>query len=559
MSSLIKASDGFLSEEQAGYLKRRFIRCAKRWPFTCLFGLAVFSNIAASLFSIGYNHQLIVSGLNPDQKQAFWKIVIGNNLVMFSICMGLMVLLFQQLYLCRRDIVAGQRVSRERLVSCQRLLINLPFWQLCINLLGWLPGTVVFPLGICLLANWQDAEMIWTGFAASFLVSAFMATVLTFFLMEAFELRFLFEDFFPNDRPAETPGAIRIPLRHRFLFYWFGVAVVPLLGLLSVTLHPSAGSNPGLAVLIALLALVNSAILGAVTGRTMLGWVESQAKGTDEIALGNFNYRIPLKRPGDLGKLTDRFNDMAEALRQGRHVRDTFGQFVSPELLDNILQGEILGGKVQEITVLFADIRGFTRRTAGQDPKKVVDLLNRFLTLSVAAVEENGGWVNKFLGDGIMGLFGAPLLTADHADLAVAAGCDLLARLDQLNLELTQEGQPPLQVGIGLNSGPALVGSIGATVHLPNGQTRTRREFTAIGETVNLAQRIEQLTKVCTGPVLLSGETFRRLKHPVATIDRGPQQVPGAEKPLLIHCIEFATHRPAQVPKLPSSDRSSAC
>jgi adenylate cyclase len=546
MSSLLNPALGRgLAEEPASPIKRRLIRCAKRWPFTCLFGLAVFSNIAASLFSIGYNHQLIVSGLNPDQVSAFWKIVIGNNAVMFSICMGLMVLLFRPLYLCRRDLIAGQTVTRERLVSCQRLLINLPFWQLCINLFGWIPGAVVFPVGICLLGNWQNAGLIWAGFAASFLVSAFMATVLTFFLMEAFELRFLFEDFFPNDRPAETPGAIRIPLRYRFLFYWFGVAVVPVLGLLAVTLHPRAGQNLGLAILIALLALVSSSILGAVTGRTMLSWVASQAKGTAEIARGNFNYRIAEKRPGDLGNLTDRFNDMAEALRQGRHVRDTFGQFVSPELLDKILQGETLGGKVQEVTVLFADIRGFTHRTAGQDPKKVVDLLNRFLTLALAAVENNGGWVNKFLGDGIMGLFGAPLVSPDHADIAVAAACELLARLDQLNQALTQESEAPLQVGIGLHSGPALVGSVGATVQLPDGRSRTRREFTAIGETVNLAQRIEQLTKICAGPILLSEETLRQMKHPVATIDCGPQHVPGADKPLMIHRIEFATRRQA--------------
>jgi adenylate cyclase len=540
MSSLSQPSlDGIESDSPLGQLKRLLIQGAKRWPFTCLFGLAVFSNIAASLFSIGYNHHLIVSGLNPRQEAAFWKIVFGNNLVMFSICMALMLLLFRPLWWCLRDLKSGKPIARDRLLSCQRLLINLPFWQMCINLFGWLPGTVVFPLGICLLGNWQNAGLIWAGFAASFLVSAFMATVLTFFLMEAFELRFLFKDFFADDRPAETPGAIRIPLRHRFLFDWFGVAVVPVLGLLAVTLHPRAGQNPGLAILISLLSLISSAILGAVTGRTMLGWVETQAKATSEIARGNFNYRIAEKRPGDLGRLTDRFNDMADALRQGRHVRDTFGQFVSPELLDKILQGETLGGRVQEVTVLFADIRGFTHRTAGEDPTKVVDLLNRFLTLAVAAVEKNGGWVNKFLGDGIMGLFGAPLLAPDHADLAVVAACDLLARLDQLNSELAKEGADPLHIGIGLHTGPALVGSVGATVQLPDGRTRTRREFTAIGETVNLAQRIEQLTKVCPGPVLFSEETRMQLKHPVATIDLGPQIISGSDRPLVVHRIEF--------------------
>jgi class 3 adenylate cyclase len=503
--------------------------------------LAVLTNTAASLFNIGYNHELIVTSLNERQVSAFWTIVYWNNAIMYCICIALVLCLFRPLVLCRRDLKEGRPVKPERLLRCQRLLINLPFWQLCIILIGWLPGSVVFPLGICLLGNWENAEMIWSGFAASFIVAALIATAQTFFILEAFELRFLFEDFFQMDRPAEITGVIRIPLRHRFFFYWFAVAVVPLVAILAVTLHPKAGENHPLIILVTIICLLSSAILGAVTGRTLLAWVENQAKATDQIAVGNFSYRIKQKRPGDLGRLTDRFNDMADALLQGRHVRDTFGQFVSPEVLDRILQGEILGGKVQEITVLFADIRGFTHRTAGEDPKRVVELLNRFLTLAVAAVEKNGGWVNKFLGDGIMGLFGAPLISPDHADLGVAATCDMLARLEQLNRALASEGEAPLEVGIGLHTGPALVGSIGATVQLPDGRTRTRREFTAIGETVNVAQRIEQLTKICCGPALLSEQTRRKLKHPVATSILGPQLVPGLERALEIHRIEFVS------------------
>src|SRR5260221_1590524 len=111
MSSLLNpAPDRGLAEEPASHIKRRLIRCAKKWPFTCLFGLAVFSNVAASLFSIGYNHQLIVSGLNPEQKVAFTTIVLWNNGVMFSICMVFMILLFRPLYHCRRELKSGRHV-----------------------------------------------------------------------------------------------------------------------------------------------------------------------------------------------------------------------------------------------------------------------------------------------------------------------------------------------------------------------------------------------------------------------------------------------------------------
>jgi adenylate cyclase len=228
---------------------------------------------------------------------------------------------------------------------------------------------------------------------------------------------------------------------------------------------------------------------------------------------------------------------MAAALEQGRHMRETLGQFFDPEMFDEIMDAPELGGQVLEVTVLFADIRDFTRRSAGEPPEKVVALLNRFLSLAMASVKEQDGMVDKFLGDGILALFGAPRPHADHADMAVRAACGLLKRLESLNRELIKEGQAPLKVGMGIHTGPALVGSIGAMVPLPDGRQQTRREYTAIGETVNLAQRIEQLTKTCGGPVLLSEQTRMRLTRQIPLISAGPQPVPGCETALVVYRI----------------------
>jgi adenylate cyclase len=518
--------------------KRLLTYVATRWPFVCLFAIALLCNVAASLFSIGYNHQLIVDDLEPAQKAAFWKVVLGNNAVMFTLCLSIVGYLFWPLARCRADLLAGRTVERTRLVNCQRGLINLPLWQLCINLVGWLPGAVVFPLGICLLSSdWSNADRIWMGFGVSFVVSALMATVQTFFLMEAFQLRYLYNDFFREDRPTEVSGVVRISLRFRFLAYWFAVAVVPLIALLAVFLHPNGRQNPALAWEVTLICFASSAILGAVTGRTFLSWLKTQAVATKQITQGNYKYRIQDKRPGDFGRLTDRFNDMAAALDEAQHMRDTFGQIVGPKVRDEIMKRPILGGEVQEVTVLFADIRGFTTRSAGAAPETVVAVLNRFLSLALAVVEERDGLVNKFLGDGFMALFNAPLLRQDHADLAVAAACGLLARLDRLNDELAAEGQAPLQVGIGIHTGPALVGSIGATVTDADGRNQLRREYTAIGETVNLAQRIEQLTKTCGGPLLISEQTRLRLVRPILLSALDPQLVPGCATAQCVHRV----------------------
>jgi adenylate cyclase len=519
-------------------IRRLLRRACERRPFVMLFAVAVFSNLAASLFQIGYNHELIVQTLDLAQKDAFWKVVWLNNGVMFPLCLGMAIGLFLPLARCLQDLREGKPVDPERLRNCQRRLINLPVWQLAINLFGWLPGMIVFPLGIFLLSDCgEKAKMIWLGFGVSFAVAALLATVQTFFLMESFELRFLYGEFFRNDRPTEVTGVIRIPLRFRFFGYWFAVAVVPLVALLAVAALPATEASLTLAIGVTIIGVLNSAVLGAVTGRTLLGWVEQQEVATEQITRGNFQYRIEQKRPGDFGRLTDRFNDMAAALERGQRHRETYGQFFDPEIFDEILDAPSLGGKVSEVTVLFADIRSFTTRSAGEAPEKVVALLNRFLSLAMAAVKEQGGLVDKFLGDGILALFGTPRPQHDHADRAVRAARGLLARLDALNQELAGAGQEPLRVGIGIHTGPALVGSIGAKVALPDGRQQTRREFTAIGETVNLAQRVEQLTKTCGGPILLSDQTRARLVCPIALQPCGNQTVPGASAPLIVHRV----------------------
>ena len=308
---------------------------------------------------------------------------------------------------------------------------------------------------------------------------------------------------------------------------------MPLFALLAVALN-YVGNNkneedlylfgPGL-------VLVSAGSGGAIfwlVGRDLWRWMDLQTQATGQIAQGNFDIRIDHPRPDEWGRLTNHFNDMAAALSQAWESHETLGQLVSPQVRDQILR-RMTGFEVQlqEITVLFVDIRGFTTRCAGADPQRIGALLNRFLTLALRSIEEKGGYVNKFLGDGVMALFGATHAQDDHADLALASACELLLRLCELNKELAQQGDAPLIVGIGIHTGPALVGCFGATVRGENGQPLMRREFTAIGETVNLCQRIEQLTKKCGGPILLSETSRQRLRRAWALDSVGPQELPG--------------------------------
>ncbi len=153
---------------------------------------------------------------------------------------------------------------------------------------------------------------------------------------------------------------------------------------------------------------------------------------------------------------------------------------------------------------MFVDIRNFTARSEASTPEQAVALLNVFLSEMVDVIEQrHGGIVNKFLGDGLMAMFAEWTGRADHADAAVAAGREMLQRLQDINARLRAAGEPPLAIGIGIHTGRAVVGSIGSP---------RRMEYTAIGDAVNVASRVESLTKVVGVPLLLTDATRQALR-----------------------------------------------
>jgi adenylate cyclase len=511
-----------------------------RHPFFGLLLLMVVSNITGSIFSLVYNDHLIVRRhMDERQTRIFWQVACPvYNIIFYPAAIAAMVWLMRPLVRCRKALLAGEQVDPAFLHFCRQRLVSYPVWQLIVNLLAWLPGIVVFPGIVCGLGGNHDAAAIWQHFSVSFAVSALFTSVQTFFPVESFLTHHFYPDFFRGARPADLPGVPRLRFQHRVILLWAAVAWAPLIALFVLSVSfVEARIEPGYEIAIATIVFISSTCSGFVifylVGDDLRSWVDRQGEATERIAANDFDHRILEQRPDEWGRLTDRFNDMAEALAKGRDLRETFGEFVSPEVRDRIMErfhGLEVG--VETISVLFADIRGFTRRSAGAEPAKIGMLLNRYLTLAVEAVESKGGYVNKFLGDGIMALFGATGKNAGHADLAVGCALDMLQRLQQLNLQLEAEGEQPIAIGIGIHSGPALVGCFGATLTCEDGSIRRRREFTAIGETVNFASRMESLTKTIGGPIIISHVTRDLLTTDERGEDFGPQQVIGSPKPI---------------------------
>lgn len=196
-------------------------------------------------------------------------------------------------------------------------------------------------------------------------------------------------------------------------------------------------------------------------------------------------------------RLRRSFTRAIESVTERQRILGVFGQHVSPEVVDRLVAEKTTGeSELRDVCVMFLDIRNFTAFTEKKSPAEVVDYLNTIFDATLDAVVSRRGIVNKFLGDGFMAVFGAPIPDANASGAAVDAALDIVARVD----ELVSEGTiPPTRIGIGLHSGKAVVGNIGS---------RERKEYTVIGDVVNVASRIEALNKELGSRVLASEETW---------------------------------------------------
>jgi adenylate cyclase len=195
---------------------------------------------------------------------------------------------------------------------------------------------------------------------------------------------------------------------------------------------------------------------------------------------------------------------------------------VAREVVDEILKNPeslVLSGQRRDVTVLFCDIRGFTPLSERLDPESVVLLLNDFYNLMIETTFKHDGTLDKFLGDGVMCIFGAPIARPDHAIQAVRTALDMQAGIAELGARFTREGRPPIAVGIGVSAGEVVAGTVGS---------EDRMEYTAIGDSVNLAARLESIAK--PGQVLISERTFEMVGDRVQAKAMGVVKVKGKEE-----------------------------
>ncbi|RYD38576.1 MAG: adenylate/guanylate cyclase domain-containing protein, partial [Verrucomicrobiaceae bacterium] len=226
------------------------------------------------------------------------------------------------------------------------------------------------------------------------------------------------------------------------------------------------------------LAFAAAMLLSWLLARRLVNPVQALVEGTRKIKNGEYDTRVEVTTRDELADLASSFNEMAEGLRQRERYRDILFQVSDDDIARKLIETACLGGERREISVLFCDIRSFTATTNGMAPEGIIDMLNEHMTALTAIVHKHHGVVDKFVGDLIMAIFGAPKSYGDDAGNAAACALEMVARREELN-ETT--AHPPLLMGIGIASGTAVAGCMGS---------EHRLNYTVLGEPVNLASRL---------------------------------------------------------------------
>jgi adenylate cyclase len=312
-----------------------------------------------------------------------------------------------------------------------------------------------------------------------------------------------------------------------------GAARIALQRSLETELAPSRQLEWSLQIIIPA-CLAAAALLALGMARGVSRPVQMLAAFTEHVVRGDFSRRIELTRSDELGDLASAFNRMSAGLADRDRVRDLLGKVVSPEIAAQLLQSEaVLGGEEREVTILFSDLRNFTGLSERLPPREVLALLNRYLDRMSSIVEEHHGVVDKFIGDAIMALFGTPVADPDAADHALAAAQAMEKALLALNTELAAEGRPQLAIGIGINTARVVAGNMGS---------QRRLNYTVIGDGVNVAARLEALTKdAAYGTRILISESTRkaaRAVHPMRAV--GGVVIHGRKETVMAFAVDSA-------------------
>lgn len=448
--------------------------------------------------------------------------------------------------------LARKETPSDRLLTLARLrAMNAPVAYAALTATFWMAALMIFPFVLSMLRP-PVLKTYWATTAMMSLFDGAFMTVLGYFAVSAVSrIRFL-PVLFPHGHLDMQPGGHSLSLRGRTHLVFVTICALPLLltvlnavvwryvildetGRQIVSARAMAGYQVSQSISLSIFCLVMGFAVVISFGMMIGRSTRAVSEAVEAVHRGDLSATVRVDARDEIGLLGDRVNEMIIGLRERKRIVEAFNRYVDRTLTRQVLEGGIRMGGIQlEVSIIFCDIRGYTSLSEGMEPDRIVAMLNRYFTLMAGAVEEEGGTVNKFIGDAILAVFGAPQPRADHRDRAIRAALAMYRALGEFNAEQREDGQPELKAGIGIHSGLVLAGNIG---------TANKIEYTVIGDAVNVAQRIEELTAENGAPIICSGATLGPYKQRYPHESLGIVQVKGRTDTLDVYSLMPAYER----------------
>ncbi len=508
------------------------------WPITAL-GNALGATVTFIYFT--FIQARLLGDVVPDYadyRVAFFA--VGSGIIMAICSVIAVVLVLPALRKTRELFKAG---DSESLNSAAGLLMDMPLKMAGVSLIGWLSAGIFFcfdPRAVDYFSG-ADYHRAMRQFCGIMFVGA-PFTVSYIFLGLEWWLRRSIRKHFPSDSLLKIPSSRKIRILPKMVFGSLLISTCPLIVVSYITLSQiqaiKAGRQtieqflsgmPLVIIFLLLLGVWMAVEISVLISLSISTPLKDAGDKMESVRSGDLDVSVPAICNDEIGAMAEGLNRMIVGLRERDYIRDTFGRYLSEQVVAEILEspgGVKLGGELRDITILVSDLRGFTSMTQSLGPEQVLEIINRYLERMTDVIMRHQGTIDEFAGDGILVFFGAPVPVIDHTSRAVACALEMQAALEELNGEHASLGLPELKMGIGVNCGELVVGNIGS---------EKRQKYGAMGTPINIAFRVEAQTS--GGEVLVTPEIYERLSQDLEVAAARQTSLKGLEETVTLYQV----------------------
>jgi len=427
-------------------------------------------------------------------------------------------------------------------LKAQRRLLNQPYSIAALDFIAWIIAGLL--MIVYLIHSGVEPLMVYLE-GVDTLLNALITVIAAFLILQYILQKKLAPLFFPDGRLSAIPGSQKTSIQKTLLSLTFALNIIPMAIIIATFInytyklpgvferYPLLNGIRSQIVILAVAFIFIGILLTVLVSKNLSSSLSEITGVLKRVGRGKFKDKVRVTTNDEIGYIGDVVNEMMVGLQEREMIKNVFGKYVSRDVRDEILSGNIpLDGEKKRVTALFCDLRNFTALTEKHDPKLIIKIMNHYFKEMDEAIQRNDGLVLQFIGDEIYAVFGAPISLPGHPSKAFRAGLEMNQRLAELNVKFENYGWPILQHGIGIHTGESLAAIIGSP---------QRGSYSLVGDNINIASRLQSLTKEFSCKMILSKDTYRELnekdKASAEFIKLPPTMIKGKESIVEIYSV----------------------